>query len=155
MLFFWVLKGYIVCGSRRTYQAVKEILSCFLPIGPLPVSPGRPVSFWQQLLAACGGLGWAGQLQTSVGPEPRPPGSLSFSHTHALEPTVCPAQRATFILLIQSVVVKVSEDPKISLISASFSSPSSSSIVLKCFKSSENPCTKVAIIQFISTNFFK
>lgn len=83
MLFFWVLKGYIVWGSRRTYQAVKEALSCFLPIGPLPVSPGRPVSLWQQLLAACGGRGWAAQLQTSVGPEPGPPSSLFlFSHTH-------------------------------------------------------------------------
>ncbi len=82
MLFFWVLKGYIVWGSRRTYQAVKEALSCFLPIGPLPVSPGRPVSLWQQLLAACGGRGWAAQLQTSVGPEPGPPSSLFLFRTH-------------------------------------------------------------------------
>lgn len=84
MLFFWVLKGYIVWGSRRTYQAVKEPLSCFLPIGPLPVSPGRPVSLWQQLLAACEGRGWAAQLQTSVGPEPGPPSALFLfpAHTH-------------------------------------------------------------------------
>lgn len=152
MLFFWVLKGYIVCGSRRTYQAVKEILSCFLPIGPLPVSPGRPVSFWQQLLAACGGRGWAGQLQTSVGPEPGPPGSLSFSHTHALEPTVCPAQRATFILRIQSVVAKkVSEDPKISLVSSSFHSFFFSfSNVLNLPKT-----PKVKNIPFICTKFVK
>lgn len=82
MLFFRVLKGYIVWGSRRTYQAVKEALSCFLPIGPLPVSPGRPVSLWQQLLAACGGRGWAVQLQTSVGPEFGPLSSLFLFRTH-------------------------------------------------------------------------
>lgn len=80
MLFFWVLKGYIVWGSRRTYQAVKEALSCFLPIGPLPVSPGRPVSLWQQLLAACRDWGWAAQLQTSVGSGP--PSSLFLFCTH-------------------------------------------------------------------------
>lgn len=99
MLFFCVLKGYIVWGSRRTYQTVKEALSCFLPIGPLPVSPGWPVSHWQQLLAACGGWGWAAQLQTSVGPGP--PSSLflfcTHTYTHTLEPTVYPAQRTTFI----------------------------------------------------------
>ena len=126
MLFFWVLKGYIVWGSRRTYQAVKEALSCFLPVGPLPVSPGRPVSLWQQLLAACGGRGWAAQLQTSVGPEPGPPSSLflfrthTHTHTHTSEPTVCPAQRTTFIPLVQSLLVKrSSEAPKLSLFSAS------------------------------------
>lgn len=134
MLFFWVLKGYIVWGSRRTYQAVKEALSCFLPIGPLPVSPGRPVSLWQQLLAACGGRGWAAQLQTSVGPEPGPPNSLflfrTHTHTHTLEPTVYPAQRTTFIPLIQSLLVKrSSEAPKLSLFSASSLSPSASPVL--------------------------
>lgn len=95
MLFFWVLKGYIVWVSRRTYQAVKEALSCFLPIGPLPVSPGRPVSFWQQLLAACGGRGWAAQLQTSVGPDSGPPRSPLFlfrTHIH-WSPQSAKAQR--------------------------------------------------------------